>query len=121
MNYDFCRMTANQTYRYGGRINQRRQAKQSPALFRPIVAIGHTKDLVDTDADESFLSYLEREGISVSIFEEEYPTEANIEYDVGKKPLHFVVSARHPQAMKMIIELGSYATRHELFVKTFLD
>jgi cysteinyl-tRNA synthetase len=41
---------------------------RNPAIYRPIVAIGHTKDLVDLDTIESFLSYLRAQGVFVSTF-----------------------------------------------------
>ena len=49
-----------------------REDQQNPTSFRPIVAIGHTKDLVDFETVESFLSYLEKKGIKVSTFQEVY-------------------------------------------------
>jgi Fe-S oxidoreductase len=42
--------------------------RKDPALFRPIVAIGHTKDLGDLETVESFLSYLKEKGIAVTTF-----------------------------------------------------
>jgi hypothetical protein len=44
-----------------------------PKSFRPIVAIGHTKDLVDFETVNLFLSYLANKGISISTFEDVYP------------------------------------------------
>jgi hypothetical protein len=39
---------------------------QNPTSFRPIVAIGHTKDLIDFETVELFLDYLNEKGIRVS-------------------------------------------------------
>ncbi len=49
------------------------QDRDKGASFQPLVAIGHTKDLVDLDAVESLLSYIGEKGIPVSTFEEVYP------------------------------------------------
>jgi hypothetical protein len=49
-----------------------REDEKNPTSFRPIVAIGHTKDLVDFETVESFLAYIERKGIGVSTFEKVY-------------------------------------------------
>ncbi len=50
-----------------------REDKKDPASFRPIVAIGHTKDLIDYETVESFLAYLRQKEIKVSTFKEVYP------------------------------------------------
>ena len=67
---DFCRMTINELTNLVDKIIQ--QDQKNPALFKPIVTIGHTKDLVDFETVESFLSYLEQKKITVSTFEEVY-------------------------------------------------
>jgi len=46
--------------------------QKDPTSFRPIVAIGHTKDLTDFETVELFLRYLRERGIKVSTFEEVY-------------------------------------------------
>jgi hypothetical protein len=45
-----------------------REDRKDPATFRPIVAIGHTKDLIDSDKVESILAFLKMKGIKVSVF-----------------------------------------------------
>ncbi len=70
LKFDFCRMTINELTRMVDTAI--RQDQQDPTSFRPIVAIGHTKDLVDFETVESFLSYLEKKRIRVSTFEEVY-------------------------------------------------
>ena len=70
MKLDFCRLTATEMIRMFDLEMERDRRK--PALFRPIVAIGHTKDLVDLETVESFLSYLRRKGIPVSTFRDVY-------------------------------------------------
>jgi hypothetical protein len=67
---DFCRMTINELIRMVDTVIKEDQ--RNPTSFRPIVAIGHTKDLVDFETVESFLSYLGRKGIAVSTFKEVY-------------------------------------------------
>jgi len=66
MKLDFCRLTAADMIRMFDR--ELEKDRRNPALFRPIVAIGHTKDLVDLETVESSLSYVQRKGISVSTF-----------------------------------------------------
>jgi hypothetical protein len=46
--------------------------RQEPMSFKPVVAIGHTKDLVDLDTIESFLSYLRENRITVLTFSDVY-------------------------------------------------
>lgn len=69
--FDFCRMTFDELKRMLDTII--RDDEENPTSFRPIVAIGHTKDLIDFETVESFLSYLVKKGIRVSTFEEVYP------------------------------------------------
>lgn len=68
LKFDFCRMTISELTHMIDRIIQ--EDKKSPATFKPIVAIGHTKELVDFETVESFLLYLNSKGIAVSTFEE---------------------------------------------------
>jgi len=68
--FDFCRMTINQlTHTLDEEI---KKDLKHPGLFRPIVAIGHTKDLIDFKAVESLLCYLRRKGIGVTNFRNAY-------------------------------------------------
>ncbi len=70
LKFDFCRMTLAEL---NGMIDEvSREDQRDPGTFRPVVAIGHTKDLVDFETVESFLSYLEKRAIKVSTFEEVY-------------------------------------------------
>lgn len=70
LKFDFCRMTINELTRMVDTVI--REDQENPTSFRPIVAIGHTKDLVDFETVESFLSYLEQKGIAVSTFSDVY-------------------------------------------------
>jgi hypothetical protein len=67
---DFCRMTINELTRMLDKVIKEDQP--DPKSFKPIVAIGHTKDLIDYDTIESFLSYLRQKEIKVSTLEEAY-------------------------------------------------
>ncbi|MDF0643867.1 MAG: hypothetical protein P0111_07530 [Nitrospira sp.] len=68
---DFCRMTIGELTDMMDEIVF--EDRKDPTGFRPIVAIGHTKDLVDLDTVESFLSYLKEKGIAVTTFGGAYP------------------------------------------------
>ena len=57
LKFDFCRMTLDELVSVVEQAIGEDHA--SPELFKPIVAIGHTKDLVDFAAVQTFLSYLE--------------------------------------------------------------
>ena len=47
----------------------RRQDALDPGVTRPLVAIGHTKDLTDIDTVKQLLAYLDEHAIPVSGFE----------------------------------------------------
>jgi hypothetical protein len=68
---DFCRMTLNELTSMLKRVI--REDGKKPAVYRPVVAIGHTKDLVDLVTIDSFLSFLGMNGIAVSTFADVYP------------------------------------------------
>lgn len=67
---DFCRMTIKELITMMDRVIE--EDRKATTLFKPIVAIGHTKDLVDFETVENFLSYLKQKGIPVSTFEQVY-------------------------------------------------
>ena len=68
---DFCRMTLRE---WTAMIhNLIVQDRGNPSVCRPVVAIGHTKDLTDPQAVDDFLRFLESEGIGVATFEAIYP------------------------------------------------
>jgi hypothetical protein len=68
---DFCRMTLSElTWMIDGIMSRDRS---DPDTLRPVVAIGHTKDLVDPETVEKFLTYLEANRIGVVTFAELYP------------------------------------------------
>jgi peptidoglycan/xylan/chitin deacetylase (PgdA/CDA1 family) len=68
MKLDFCRMSTKEMLRLFD--PELVKDHKDPSLYRPIVAIGHTKDLIDLNSVELFLSYLQKNGIPVSTFKE---------------------------------------------------
>lgn len=70
LKFDFCRMSINELIRMVDRAIKEDQ--QDPTTFKPLVAIGHTKDLVDFETVEFFLSYLKSRGISITTFQNVY-------------------------------------------------
>lgn len=68
---DFCRMTFHELTSLVDEVI--REDRGKPEVFRPIVSIGHTKDLVDLDTVDAFLSYLKMKEITVSTFADIYP------------------------------------------------
>lgn len=68
---DFCRMTLDELTSTMSRVMRR--DRRDPAAYKPIVLIGHTKDLNDLPAVERFLSFLEANEIKVSTFADVYP------------------------------------------------
>ncbi len=67
---DFCRMTLSEMTSM--MANVIRKDKQDPETYRPIVTIGHTKDLHDLAAVDSFLAFLRAERIPVVTFDAVY-------------------------------------------------
>ena len=72
---DFCRMTMREQTHMLSKIIQ--QDQKDPGVFRPIVAIGHTKDLIDYETVEILLSYLRSKGILFSTFMDIYSRRKN--------------------------------------------
>jgi hypothetical protein len=68
---DFCRLTAAQMIAMVRRILE--VDRKEPGIHRPIVAIGHTKDLSDLGAVDEFLAFLNANGIAVTTFRDIYP------------------------------------------------
>lgn len=70
LKFDFCRMTLHEMTSMLERVI--REDEEEPSLYRPLVAIGHSKDLVDFETVFAFLSFLRAKGIAVSTFEAAY-------------------------------------------------
>jgi hypothetical protein len=65
---DFCRLTIKELMPL---LNAEiEKDKRNPSVYRPLVAIGHTKDLTDFETIELFLSALQKSEIAVSTFED---------------------------------------------------
>jgi len=71
LKFDFCRMTLGEMTAMLDRAIE--IDRTTSDVFKPLVAIGHTKDLVDFDAIDLFLSYLKRKDIVISTLEGVYP------------------------------------------------
>jgi len=50
-----------------------REDQAEPNLYKPMVAIGHTKDLTEPQTVDAFLALLRDYGIPVATFESIYP------------------------------------------------
>lgn len=70
LKFDFCRMTTKELRSIMDRAVQE-EARDS-STYKPIVAIGHTKDLLDTEGIEYCLSYLSDKRIPVVTFPAAY-------------------------------------------------
>lgn len=68
---DFCRMTLDELTSTMDKLI--RQDRGDPESYRPVVAIGHTKDLNDFDTVDALLSLLTMNRIRISTFTEIYP------------------------------------------------
>jgi hypothetical protein len=69
--FDFCRMTLDEMTSMVERVI--REDTKNPAVYWPLVAIGHTKDLIDFEAVDAFLAFLCSKGIAVRTFPDIYP------------------------------------------------
>jgi hypothetical protein len=67
---DFCSMTMEELTRMVDSVID--DDRRTPSIYRPVVAIGHTKDLVDFKTVERFLGYLQDHGIEMTTFEQLY-------------------------------------------------
>jgi len=70
MKFDYCRMTITELTRMVDKVIQ--EDEKNPSSYKPIVAIGHTKDLVDIETIDLLLSYLTSAGIKIATVKEVY-------------------------------------------------
>jgi hypothetical protein len=73
LKFDFCRMTLDELTTMVER--RLRTDREQPNVLRPLVAIGHTKDLTDPSdikTVDAFLSFLRENGVAVSTFTDVY-------------------------------------------------
>jgi hypothetical protein len=67
---DFCRMSLIELTELVDKLILEDQ--EDPTTFRPVVAIGHTKDLIDFEVVGELLSYLRARCIPISTFTDVY-------------------------------------------------
>lgn len=67
LKFDFCRMTLEEMTSMLDRVVA--ADVQDPSTYRPIVAIGHSKDLCDLQAVDALLSYLQKNKLPVATFQ----------------------------------------------------
>ena len=67
LKFDFCRMTLDELVVMMNKLIKEDQ--RNPEQLKPLVAIGHTKDLQDFDTVEAFLSYLRQKSIRITTLE----------------------------------------------------
>ncbi|MBE3145415.1 MAG: hypothetical protein IMZ61_16060 [Planctomycetes bacterium] len=70
LKFDFCRMSIDELTQIL-EIEMRKDQK-NPNVIRPIIAIGHTKDLADPKTIDALLSFLHEKHIKVTDFRELY-------------------------------------------------
>jgi len=64
MKFDFCRMTLAESTAMLDRVLC--EDAQTPRVYKPVVAIGHTKDLVDPKTVAAFLAWLRQRSIPIT-------------------------------------------------------
>ncbi len=69
---DFCRMTLGELVSMTERVM--REDQGHPSAYKPIVSIGHSKDLIDPQTIDDFLGFLREKKIPVTTFERILPT-----------------------------------------------
>jgi len=68
MKLDFCRLTIKELV--GMFEKELEKDRKNRGLFRPIVAIGHTKELVNLETVDLFLTYLENSRVAITTFDD---------------------------------------------------
>jgi hypothetical protein len=71
MKLDFCHMLPKELMLMVDTII--REDEKNPSLLRPLVLIGHTKELADFETVEILLSYLLERQVGITTFREIYP------------------------------------------------
>jgi hypothetical protein len=70
LKFDFCRMTFKELTSMVDKVV--REEQKRPEVFRPMVAIGHSKDPTNFKTVHDFLGYLRAKGIPISTFRDIY-------------------------------------------------
>jgi hypothetical protein len=68
LKFDFCRMTMRELVPVLDEEIEKAAADSD--AFRPIVAIGHTKELIDLETVDSLLSYLRKKNVPIKTFKD---------------------------------------------------
>jgi hypothetical protein len=76
LKFDFCRMTLAELTSMMERVIL--QDRQDPDSLKPIVSIGHSKDLNDLETIDAFLSFLHQKKIPVVTFENIFANVAEV-------------------------------------------
>jgi hypothetical protein len=90
MKFDFCRMTLSELTRMVDRVT--REDEKTPDCYRPLVAIGHTKDLNDFRTIHEFLAFLHSRKIAISTFRNAWPALSRAAGTVPSTSVHASVS-----------------------------
>jgi hypothetical protein len=75
LKFDFCRMTLSEMTSMIDRVISKDH--DDPQTFKPIVAIGHSKDLHDSQAVDAFLSFLRQKNLPIVTFESAFDRISN--------------------------------------------
>jgi len=67
---DFCRMTLKELISMVEAVVK--EDLKNPSIYRPMVLIGHTKDLVDFETVDLFLQYLKQKKIAITTLKDAY-------------------------------------------------
>lgn len=98
LKFDFCRMTLDELTSMIGTVIEK--DRQDPAVYRPLVAIGHTKDLAEPQVVDNFLSFLRANGVGVATFTSVYPklvAELGRAHEWPTEPHSNVIASTRPE------------------------
>lgn len=70
LKFDFCRMTIEELQGIVNRVIK--ESHKNSANYMPLVAIGHTKDLLDHETVDAFLSFLRERKVNICTFRDAY-------------------------------------------------
>jgi hypothetical protein len=70
LKFDFCRMSFQELKKFAEALEE--EDRKTPEVFKPIVLIGHTKDLIEFEVVDELLEYLRDGDSRISTFEEIY-------------------------------------------------
>lgn len=97
LKFDFCRMTLDELISMMERMIQK--DRKEPTLYRPLIAIGHTKDLTEPQIVDDFLCFLRTRGIPITTFGNIYPklvAQVSCRHDLGAGRYSSRAEYKHP-------------------------